>query len=148
MSYSSKHFSKIPDHLTSQVPNKIIHKALLPKTIPNDDPFSLERKHFVSIADLPSKTMSMTLGSIEQGQSTGKHRHNYETLIYIIEGQGMSVIENQEYRWEKNDAVYIPIWAWHHHVNLGETMCWYIACENAPMLQNLGEIALREEFEK
>ena len=46
---------------------------------------------------------------------------------------------------EAGDAVYIPSWAWHKHQNLSDNEpAKYIACENAPQLQNLG-VALREE---
>ncbi len=73
-------------------------------------------------------------------------RHTYETILYVLEGKGYSVVEDQRVDWEAGDAVYIPVWAWHHHVNLdSDRPAKYIACENAPMLQNMGMLALREE---
>ncbi|KGP64237.1 cupin [Legionella norrlandica] len=145
MNYQSKDFAKIPSHLSVNMPEKLIHKNI---TLPQGDSsiFSAERHHFVSIVDLPSKTMSMTLGGLKPQQSTRRHRHNYETLIYIIKGYGHSIIEDQIVAWQKGDAIYIPVWAWHCHVNLsGDQDCLYIACENAPLLQNLGQLGLREE---
>ena len=51
--------------------------------------------------------------------------------------------------WQAGDAVYIPVWAWHHHVNLDDNNpAKYLACENAPMLQNMGRLAIREEAEE
>jgi gentisate 1,2-dioxygenase len=48
--------------------------------------------------------------------------------------------------WQAGDAVYIPVWAWHHHANLDDKIpASYLACENAPMLQNMGRLAIREE---
>ena len=88
----------------------------------------------------------MTIGSLLPNQTTSKHRHNYETVIYVIRGQGITTVENREIEWQAGDAIYVPVWAWHQHRNLSSSdSCLYIACENAPLLQNLGGIALREE---
>jgi gentisate 1,2-dioxygenase len=109
------------------------------------DEFSNQRHHFVRAADLPSRALSMTLGGLEPGQSTRLHRHTYETLIYIVSGQGESVIGEQRVPWRAGDALYVPVWAWHQHINTSATEgALYVACENAPQLQNLG-VAVREE---
>ena len=79
-------------------------------------------------------------------EKTRMHRHNYETLIYIVEGRGYSLIEGKKLEWESGDSIYIPVWNWHQHVNSDQkNQAKYIACENTPLLQNLGGIALREE---
>lgn len=148
MKYQSKDFANIPSQLKVNMPQKLIHKNV---NLAHGDSavLSKERHHFVSIIDLPSNTMSMTLGGLKPQENTRKHRHNYETLIYIIEGQGKSIIESEEVFWQKDDAIYIPIWAWHQHMNLSKSQdCLYIACENAPLLQNIGEIGLREEADE
>ncbi|HMT03474.1 MAG TPA: cupin domain-containing protein [Burkholderiales bacterium] len=146
MIFNSKDFSKVPNQLEVKLPDKLIHKAVDIQQLNDSNKFSLERQHFVSIVDLPSKIMSMTIGGLEPRQSTRKHRHNYETLIFIVQGVGKSIIENKVVFWESGDAIYVPIWAWHQHINLSEIeKCQYVACENAPLLLNLGEIALREE---
>jgi len=63
----------------------------------------------------------------------------------VVSGSGMSVIEGQEVQWKAGDAFYVPVWAWHQHINQSQKdSALYIACENAPLLQNLGA-ALREE---
>ena len=99
----------------------------------------------MSVVDLPSRVISMTIGGLEPGQSTNRHRHTYETILYVLEGQGCSLIEDTRVDWEAGDAVYVPVWAWHQHINLSEkNPCRYVAAENAPQLQNLG-VALREE---
>ena len=107
--------------------------------------FSSERRHPVRLVNLPSVTLSMSIGRLLRNQASRRHRHNYETLLYICEGQGVTFIEDLAVEWEKGDAVYIPVWAWHHHENRSDEECLYLACENAPLLQNLGGIALREE---
>lgn len=142
-SFSSKDFSKVAPRLTPVLPERLIHRNVTDAGV--DSAFSQERKHPVHLVDLPSKILSMTIGGLHPGQSSGRHRHNYETVIYVLRGQGRTIIEDRIVEWAAGDAIYIPVWAWHHHENKSfETACEYIACENAPMLQNLG-IALREE---
>lgn len=143
MSFSSKDFGKTKSVLQVTVPDKLIHKDVCANAL--DNTFSKERKHPVFVVDLPTKNISMTIGGLEPGQTTNKHRHTYETVIYIIEGEGMTIVEGKEVVWKAGDAIYVPQWAWHHHRNLSKSnSCKYIACENAPQLQNLG-VAIREE---
>lgn len=143
-SYTSKDFGLVPNKLTASLPNKLIHKSVIQENSKKNT-FDMERGHPVHIVDLPSKTLSMTIGILAPKAKTQMHRHNYETVIYITHGFGHSVIEDQLIEWTAGDAIYVPIWSWHQHVNLSEVQCEYIACENAPLLQNLGNIALREE---
>jgi gentisate 1,2-dioxygenase len=144
--FSSADFAAVRSHLTAARPAKLIHKNVLEAASAETKNFSAERHHAVRIVDLPSKVLSMTIGGLEPGQSTRLHRHNYETIIYVLEGRGISRIGDVQVEWEKGDALYIPVWAWHVHTNRCTTeKALYVACENAPHLQNLG-IALREEM--
>jgi quercetin dioxygenase-like cupin family protein len=143
MAYSSKDFGKTERALRVELPEKLVHRHV--ERTSRDDAFSRERKHPVFVVDLPSRVLSMTIGGLEPGQITSKHRHTYETILYVLEGEGFTTIEDQKVEWHAGDAVYIPVWAWHQHTNTSATNpCRYIACENAPMLQNLG-VAIREE---
>jgi pyrroloquinoline-quinone synthase len=146
--YSSADFWRIDAQLTPSLPAKLIHRQVMAGQDAGSGQFSGERRHPVHIVDLPSHTLSMTLGGLHPGQASGRHRHNYETVIYIVDGCGHTRIEDRIVHWSAGDAIYIPVWAWHHHVNGSEHhSCTYVACENAPLLQNLGGIALRQEQE-
>jgi quercetin dioxygenase-like cupin family protein len=143
-SYSSKDFPKTSSALVTELPEKLLHRNVLGSGV--EESFSKERSHPVHVVDLPSKTISMTIGGLEPGQASNHHRHTYETLIYILEGEGSTIIEDRTVEWRAGDAVYVPVWAWHHHVNASTVRrCQYLACENMPLLQNLGGLALREE---
>ncbi len=127
-----------------RMPEKLLHPNV--ESAGMHQGFSTERKHPVFFVDLPTVALSMTIGGLLPGQVTNKHRHTYETVIYVVEGAGYTVIEDRRVEWKAGDALYIPVWAWHNHGNLSDTEpARYIACENAPMLQNLG-VALREEM--
>lgn len=142
--FTSADFAQVPSTLIADQPERLLHPGVLVGT-EDDETFSEKRNHLVRTVDLPSRTLSMTVGGLKAGQATRMHRHNYETIIYVIAGSGFSSIEGREVQWEAGDAFYVPTWAWHQHTNASNTApAFYIACENAPMLQNLG-IALREE---
>jgi len=143
--FASADFGKVPPTLTADQPERLLHANVLHSAAPDDGKFSEERRHLVRMVDLPSRTLSLTIGGLNPGEATRKHRHNYETIIYVISGDGVSMIEGRDVKWRAGDAFYVPTWAWHQHFNASETeSALYVACENAPMLQNLG-IALREE---
>ena len=143
--FASADFGKVPPSLTADRPERLLHADVVRGAAPDDSTFSQERRHLVRMVDLPSRALSMTIGGLAVGEATRKHRHNYETIIYVIAGSGVSLIEDREVRWRAGDAFYVPTWAWHQHRNASATeSALYVACENAPMLQNLG-IALREE---
>lgn len=141
--YSSKDFGKTQATLSTEMPERLHHSQVKQGSI--DLEFSESRKHPVHVVNLPSKAISMTIGGLFPGQCTGKHRHTYETILYVTKGKGYTMVEDKKVEWQTGDAVYIPQWAWHQHFNLSdEDAAEYLACENAPMLQNLG-VALREE---
>lgn len=141
--YSSKDFHQTFARPKVEIPEKLIHENVEQAGV--HDQFSSERKHPVFLIDLPSKNVSVTIGGLLPDQVTNRHRHTYETLLYVVEGAGWTEIEDQRISWKAGDAVYIPSWAWHKHGNSNhEKPAKYIACENAPQLQNLG-VALREE---
>ncbi|WP_205417360.1 iron-containing redox enzyme family protein [Trinickia diaoshuihuensis] len=145
-SHNSSDFWRVPSSLTANIPIRLSHPDVMAVSSAADHKFSGERKHRVHIVDLPSHTISMTIGHLEIGEATGAHRHNYETLIYVLQGIGSSVVGDRVVEWKAGDAFYIPPWAVHRHQNSANQECIYIACENAPLLQNLGGIALREEL--
>ncbi|MFQ5965742.1 MAG: cupin domain-containing protein [Candidatus Scalinduaceae bacterium] len=111
-----------------------------------DEQFSKERQHPCYIAKLPSHTVSMNVGVVVAGGTSGNHRHYYESLIYIINGKGYSVVEGNKVKWEAGDIIYAPPWSWHQHFNTDpDKEVRYVAYTNAPLLQNVGGIARREE---
>ena len=111
-----------------------------------DEQFSKERQHPCYIAKLPSHTASMNVGVVVAGGTSGNHRHYYESLIYIIKGNGYSVVEGNKVEWESGDIIYAPPWSWHQHFNTDpDNEVRYVAYTNAPLLQNVGGIARREE---
>ena len=144
---SSADFAAVPQQLQARMPvdGRLIHRDVLHSGVSADGAFSDLRRHLVRTVDLPTVALSMTVGGLEPGQATRRHRHSYETVIYVLEGEGSSTIEDETVHWRAGDAFYVPPWAWHSHRNASaKARALYLACENAPLLQNLGA-AQREE---
>jgi pyrroloquinoline-quinone synthase len=144
--FSSIDFGRVTAKPTVSIAERLLHRGVTLTQDADSTSFTRERRHKVSIVDLPTVTISVTIGELEPGQATRMHRHNYETVIYVLSGSGHSQIEHRSIAWTAGDAFYVPVWAAHQHFSDGPDPCTYLACENAPLLQNLGNIALREEL--
>jgi gentisate 1,2-dioxygenase len=146
--YSAADFAVVPAQLRPIMPQgvSLIHRNVMGGGVAADAAFSGLRKHMVRTVNLPTTTLSMTIGGLEPSQASRRHRHTYETVIYILQGSGASTIEDEVVHWQAGDALYIPPWAWHSHHNSSNTAsALYLACENAPLLQNLGAARREEE---
>src|SRR5919199_1873869 len=63
---------------------------------------------------------------IPPGAHTGKHRHGEEG-IFIIEGEGFSVIDGRRYDWKPESGMLVPFGAEHQHFNTGTTTARYFS---------------------
>lgn len=144
--YSSRDFGETTSKIEIARPERpLIHKNVTDTKNQANTAFSDDRTHPVHIVNLPSSSVSVSIGGIPGGGKTRNHRHTYETIIYILKGHGYSLVEGMRIDWELGDAVLVPRWTWHQHFNASPTeYAEYLGAENAPMLQNLG-LALREE---
>ncbi|MDA3136839.1 cupin domain-containing protein [Pseudomonas syringae] len=122
-----------------QLPRRLLHTA-----VDNESRnTNIEENHTV---DLPAQTMRMALKKLAPNEKTRLHRHNYETIIYVLTGSGSTYIEDRVLNWEAGDAIYVPAWAGHYHANNQQHSASYIACENSPQLATLGRVVVREEL--
>ena len=142
---SSADFGKTPDDVQVHLPDTVIDKQI---ENDKDCAYSEERQCSVFIAEIPSFTISVNITVINKGSHDRKHRHAYETLMFILDGRGHSIIESEKVEWEAGDALHIPPWSWHQHFNAdSQRDLRYLGATNSPLLQNVGGIAQREEAE-
>ncbi len=140
---TSADFGRTTDDVKVKMPDKVIVRQLEKH---KDSAYSEERQCSVFIADLPSYTVSVDITLIKPDSHDRKHRHYYETLLFILEGSGYSIIEGERVEWEAGDALHIPPWSWHQHFNTdSDKEVRYLAATNAPLLQGVGGVAIREE---
>ncbi len=106
--------------------------------------FSAERGHPVYPVRLPGRAVSLSVGVLEPGAATTRHRHAYESLILVLAGHGHTIIEDRRFEWQAGDAIYTPPWCWHVHV-AGDARVEYVTATNMPALEAMGQTVLREE---
>ncbi|MDE3111359.1 MAG: cupin domain-containing protein [Chloroflexota bacterium] len=61
--------------------------------------------------------LSIALFQIPPGQKQTNHRHPGEALLYIVEGEGYSVIDGVKYPWTQGDGAIVNQYVWHQHFN-------------------------------
>jgi len=77
------------------------------------------------------------LAEIPRGWHTGKHSHG-EEAVYIVNGQGFSVIDGLRYDWEAGSCLFIPFGAAHQHFNSGEDTARYLSAMALPLERFVG----------
>ncbi|OGT81528.1 MAG: hypothetical protein A3H91_07895 [Gammaproteobacteria bacterium RIFCSPLOWO2_02_FULL_61_13] len=45
----------------------------------------------------------------EVGKHSGKHRHQGGLVIYVLEGEGHSIVDGERHDWEAEDVINVPI---------------------------------------
>ena len=71
-------------------------------------------------------TGNIMLGEIPRRWHTGKHSHG-EEAIYILEGEGFSIVDGRKYDWDKGSCLFMPFGAVHQHFNSGDSTVRYIS---------------------
>ena len=69
-------------------------------------------------------TMTCYLQMLMPGQETRFHRHTGTTLYHTVQGQGVTVIDQDkptELTWDEHDSFTLPSWRWHQHKNRSKT---------------------------
>lgn len=107
--------------------------------------FSASRGHPVFPVKLPSTTVSFSVGELEPSAAASNHRHAYESLLFILEGEGWSIIEGERVEWAAGDAIYVPPWNWHQHFASDRGRVRYLTGTNLPLLVRLGQTVVRQE---
>ncbi len=142
---TSADFGKTTDDVKVKMPGKVIVHQLEKQ---KNSAYSEERQCSVSISDIPSYTIGVDITTIGPSSNDRKHRHYYETIIFVLEGRGYSIVEDDRVEWEAGDALHIPPWARHQHFNTDpDKEVKFLSGTNAPLLQSVGDIDRREEAE-
>ena len=68
----------------------------------------------------------VTIADIPPSSDTGKHEHGEEG-IYIVEGEGFSVVAGVRYEWEAGTVLWMPFGGQHQHFNTGSDTARYLS---------------------
>jgi len=85
------------------------------------------------------------LVEIPEGWKTGKHSHG-EEVMYIVEGNGCTVIDGERFDWEKDATLFMPFGSVHQHFNTGSGTARFIAA-NAIHLERFVGLAKLVQYE-
>ena len=66
------------------------------------------------------------ISEIPPGWHSGKHEHG-EEAIYIVEGEGFSIVNGVKYEWGKDSCLWMPFGSQHQHFNTGTTPVRYFS---------------------
>jgi gentisate 1,2-dioxygenase len=65
--------------------------------------------------------LSMAIFEIRPGGAQSKHRHPGEAILYAVDGEGYSVIDEERVEWHTGDAPIVNRYVWHQHFNASAT---------------------------
>lgn len=66
------------------------------------------------------KNSQLVVMALEPGEQIGSEIHSVDQFIYLVKGEGRSVIEKDEAKFEEGDAVCIQAGVLHNIVNSGD----------------------------
>lgn len=87
------------------------------------------------------------IAEIPPGSHTGKHEHG-EEAIYIVEGEGFSVVNEMKYEWGQGSVIWIPFGGKHQHFNTGRTTARYFSVMSLHLEHFVGLAKLDQLEEK
>jgi gentisate 1,2-dioxygenase/1-hydroxy-2-naphthoate dioxygenase len=76
---------------------------------------------------------------LRPGLHTERHRHTSSAVYYVVEGEGTTLVGDEELEWSVGDSFVVPNWMWHAHVNRSsDTPAVLFSATDAPVLEALG----------
>ena len=57
---------------------------------------------------------------LKAGERSGKHRHMWEEIIFVVEGEGYDLHWDMKFEWKQGDYIYIPPFTTHQHFATAE----------------------------
>ncbi|MBM2811377.1 MAG: cupin [Chloroflexi bacterium] len=81
----------------------------------------------------PSRVIDTRIIEIAPGARTSTHRHVHTAELFVLEGQGYTVVNGRKVSWSRWDALYIPTNAWHYTVNTGDRPARFVSIGDAPL---------------
>src|SRR5438552_3305823 len=81
----------------------------------------------------PSRVIDTRMIEIAPGQRTSTHRHVHTAELFVLEGEGYTVVNDRKFSWGTWDAFYLPTNAWHYSVNTGTKTARLVGIGDAPL---------------
>lgn len=84
-------------------------------------------------------TMGCNIQMLRPGFIGKSHRQTSSAVYFVVEGEGTTVVGDEEINWSARDSFVVPNWIPHHHINRSKS-CEAIlfSINDIPVLQGLG----------
>lgn len=84
-------------------------------------------------------TIGCWIQMLPPGFEGERHRHTSSAIYFVVGGEGRTEFGETTLHWQKHDAMALPNWTWHRHVNASKTEPAYLFSVNdIPMLRGFG----------
>jgi len=95
--------------------------------VPSGNRAFYEQKTLVYQGNTEVTQMRLGMCWLEPGQEVGRHGHNCDEILYVLEGKGTFVVGGEKYEAGPGDLVYVPPDAIHGgHKNTGDKFWRYL----------------------
>jgi quercetin dioxygenase-like cupin family protein len=90
-----------------------------------------------------NRVLSAHLAELPPGGNSVRHRHTTEAYIYIVKGEGYSIINydgepEERVDWSEGTLLSPPVWAWHQHFNSSATEpARYLAIQDTGLVRHM-----------
>ena len=83
----------------------------------------------------PSRVIDTRIIELAPGQRTSTHRHVHTAELFVLQGEGYTVVNDRRFTWGQWDAFYLPTNAWHYTVNTGNVPARFVSIGDAPLFE-------------
>jgi quercetin dioxygenase-like cupin family protein len=90
-----------------------------------------------------NRVLSAHLAELSPGGNSVRHRHTTEAYLYIVAGEGYSIINyegepEERVEWSEGMLLSPPVWAWHQHFNTSDTEpARYLAIQDTGLVRHM-----------
>lgn len=100
--------------------------------------------HLSADGDRPTVVLDANIHEIPPGVTSTVHRHSWDALMFVIEGEGWTEINGRRIHWRPWDTIHLPSWAWHRQGNNSDRPAKYVTWSVEPMFELLNSAILEE----
>jgi gentisate 1,2-dioxygenase len=83
-------------------------------------------------------TIGCQMQLLRPGERLKARRVTGTSIFCVVQGQGQTVINGQQFRWTRGDILALPSWALHEHANTGREDAILFAISDRPVMKALG----------
>jgi gentisate 1,2-dioxygenase len=93
---------------------------------------------------VPMRVIDARIIEMAPGETTSTHRHSYDAVCFVLDGQGQTEIARERYAWSRFDTLHTPARSWHRHRNTGRTPARMLAITDAPLVRAFGMFRMED----